>query len=58
MAAKDTRGLKRLRAGKGRVPSYECDNCKCKRYSPCTCTRKGGKQVQVETPVEETKETT
>jgi len=34
-------GLRKLRSGRGRHPSYPCDNCKCKRYSPCTCKRKG-----------------
>jgi hypothetical protein len=39
---KDYKGLKRLRnrVDKGRFPTCSCDNCKCKRYIPCTCMRK------------------
>lgn len=34
-------GLKGLRAfHDGKNPEYYCDNCKCDRYSPCTCKRK------------------
>jgi hypothetical protein len=24
-------------------PTHQCDNCKCKRYTPCTCSRKAKK---------------
>jgi len=34
------KGLIKLRSVSGKVPTYECDNCKCKRYSKCTCKRK------------------
>ena len=33
-------GLKKLRSVSGKVPTYECGNCRCKRYSKCTCKRK------------------
>jgi len=35
-------GLKKIRAKSGKVPTHECTNCGCKRYSPCHCMRKGG----------------
>ena len=34
------KGLIKLRAVTGKEPTYDCDNCKCKRYSKCTCKRK------------------
>ena len=34
-------GLKKLRKKTGKVPTYECNNCNCKRYSPCGCMKKG-----------------
>lgn len=39
---KEYKGLKRLRNGslKGKFPTFTCDNCKCKRFSPCNCMRK------------------
>lgn len=37
---KEIKGLVRLRAITGREPTYECDNCHCKRYSPCGCKKK------------------
>jgi hypothetical protein len=37
---KEYKGLKRLRAVKGRYPTLTCDNCKCMRYTPCGCMRK------------------
>lgn len=40
---KEYKGLKRLRNNPvklDRFPTYSCENCKCKRYSPCTCERK------------------
>jgi hypothetical protein len=33
-------GLKRLRKQTGPAPTFDCYNCKCKRYSPCTCMKK------------------
>ena len=36
-------GLKDLRNNPETIngkPKYHCDNCKCNRYSKCTCTRK------------------
>ena len=38
------KGLKKFRAITGKYPTYECDNCKCKRYSKCTCKRKSNKE--------------
>lgn len=35
-------GLKKLRKRTGKKPEYECPNCRCKRYSPCTCMKKNG----------------
>jgi hypothetical protein len=35
-------GLKKLRKRSGEKPTYECGNCNCKRYSPCTCMKKKG----------------
>ena len=39
---KEYKGLKRLRnrTDKGKLPTYSCANCKCQRFSPCTCMRK------------------
>lgn len=37
-------GLKSVRKIKGFKPTFECSNCKCKRYSPCGCTKKGKKE--------------
>ena len=34
------KGLKALRKIQGKVPTYDCKNCNCKRYSPCTCMKK------------------
>ena len=36
----DAKGLKSLRGGYGKEPTHECSNCKCKRYTPCTCMKK------------------
>lgn len=38
---KETVGLVRLRKqGSGKaVPQYQCNNCRCNRFSPCTCKR-------------------
>lgn len=34
-------GLKSLRAfQEERKPTHYCNNCKCDRYNPCTCSRK------------------
>lgn len=32
-------GLKRLRNHPAASPIYACSNCKCKRFSPCTCSK-------------------
>jgi hypothetical protein len=32
-------GLKKLRRQSGKTPTYQCSNCKCMRYSPCTCMK-------------------
>jgi len=38
-------GLKALRSGKdANGPQFHCSNCKCNRYSKCTCQRKKGKE--------------
>jgi hypothetical protein len=39
MEKKEIKGLIRLRRVSGSVPTFECSNCKCKRYSPCTCKK-------------------
>jgi hypothetical protein len=36
---KETKGLIRLRKRTAKSPEYFCDNCNCKRYSPCTCKK-------------------
>jgi len=38
------KGLKKLRRVTGKAPTYECNNCKCKRYSKCNCKRKKTKR--------------
>ena len=40
---KGQRGLKALRKIQGKYPTYDCKNCGCKRYSPCTCMKKDKK---------------
>lgn len=35
-----SKGLVALRKKTGKEPTYECGNCNCKRYSPCTCMKK------------------
>jgi len=37
---KKVKGLKSLRKVQSKEPTYDCKNCKCKRYSPCTCMKK------------------
>lgn len=37
---RDTLGLVALRKRTGKEPTFECGNCNCKRYSPCTCKKK------------------
>lgn len=53
---KEALGLKKLRRNStDRLPKYECENCKCKRYSPCGCERKAAVPVEVpDAPVEGT----
>lgn len=36
-------GLNKLRKVSGREPTYQCENCNCKRYSKCDCMKKGDK---------------
>jgi len=36
----ETKGLVKLRRVTGKEPTFDCGNCKCKRYSPCTCRKK------------------
>jgi len=36
----EIKGLVRLRKVTAKEPTFECDNCSCKRYSKCTCMRK------------------
>ena len=36
----EVKGLIKLRAVTSREPTYECGNCKCKRYSKCGCKKK------------------
>jgi len=39
-------GLVRLRKVTSKEPKHLCENCNCKRYSPCCCKKaKGGKNV-------------
>lgn len=38
------KGLTNLRANKG-AKRVMCDNCKCERYGPCGCERKGEKKA-------------
>jgi len=38
-----TKGLVRLRKVQTRTPEHYCENCKCRRYSPCTCSIKADK---------------
>lgn len=40
MKDKEQKGLKAFRRIKGDKPTYDCENCHCKRYSPCTCKKK------------------
>jgi len=41
---KESKGLKRLRRNsKDLTPGFECENCKCKRYSACGCQKKAEK---------------
>lgn len=50
------KGLKRMRAGwiGQPKPEYNCDNCKCKRYSECGCIhKKEEKHERSHTVVEE-----
>lgn len=44
-------GLKKRRAKQGKVPTFDCPNCKCKRYTTCGCMK--GVGVAVSTPKSE-----
>ena len=35
-------GLKSFRRQTAKKPGYACSNCKCERYSPCTCIKGKG----------------
>ena len=35
-------GLKSFRRQTAKKPSFNCGNCKCVRYSPCTCIKGKG----------------
>jgi len=41
-------GIKRMRAknlsNPEQVLRYSCNNCKCRRYNPCTCTKSAKNQ--------------
>lgn len=38
---KEVKGLKKMRKNTAdKEPKESCSNCKCKRYSPCGCTKK------------------
>ena len=37
---KEYLGLKKLRKVNSKNPTYQCDNCGCKRYSICGCKKK------------------
>lgn len=37
---RDALGLVRLRKRTSKEPTFDCGNCGCKRYSPCTCKKK------------------
>ena len=39
----ERKGLITLRKQTAKNPTYECSNCRCKRYSPCTCKKKENK---------------
>jgi hypothetical protein len=34
-------GIKSMRRQTANKPSHACGNCRCTRYSPCRCTKKG-----------------
>ena len=36
---REGKSLRQLRSGSGK-PEHYCDNCKCKRCTPCTCQKK------------------
>ena len=40
MKSKNQKGLIKLRKVTVKIPTYECSNCRCKRYSKCTCKKK------------------
>lgn len=47
MSEKDYKGLRKLRKQQlDKNPTFHCDNCKCNRYSPCTCAQKGGSREE------------
>lgn len=36
----EAKGLNKMRKVSGKVPTFDCGNCGCKRYSKCTCIKK------------------
>ncbi len=45
-------GIKSMRSNtEDRKPQYYCDNCKCNRYTRCTCLRSWNKKEKVEVEV-------
>jgi hypothetical protein len=40
MKKEPQKGLIKLRRVTGKMPTYDCDNCRCKRYSKCGCKKK------------------
>ena len=44
-------GLKKMRANQNsKTPEHACANCKCKRYSPCTCMKSYEEVVETSQP--------
>jgi len=43
MRRTEQKGLTALRKVTGKAPTFECGNCKCKRYSKCGCKKKENK---------------
>jgi hypothetical protein len=45
---KEIKGLIKLRRQTADKPTYNCVNCGCNRYSPCTCKHKKDNQNEKE----------
>jgi hypothetical protein len=39
-------GLKKMRKMTGKKPSFNCSNCRCKRYTVCGCKSKGAERKE------------